>query len=647
MKGLRCTFCLRDGHEVGFCPSKPYVPPPRRIIPFVEKLLAAGQVRTQVFTGMSLAEGASCIQEKGVVLNEGNPWEGSTLVYDQLRARLGYWRAIGASDAVISWLGYGVPMLFAQEPPYRAFPNHTCDEPDMASYVTKDMDKNIETGCFVKAPAHSVRVSNPILCIRQGCKCRRCDDCRHCNSYQASPQFTMDNVKRDLPNMVKPGDVQKTADLEKAYYKVPVAEEASPYLATFHAGVFWLSMVMLFGMCQAPFYFTKICRPIARLFGALRCPASNYIDDWFWSVGPGKLEGVRLFIQILFGMLGWTFNAKGEEGTSVKFLGFIIDSVRREFVVPMERATAVRDALREFALAASTHKPVDRKQLERAMGSVIAMTLAIPGVRVWCRALYALLYTTSSEVMISSVAQHELEVLVFLITFCNGSPFLDPTHDVSMWVDSGEVGWGASAAGVEAQGQFGSTLIGSSSTCRELKGLALALSHPRISTALSGRTVALHMDSMCAVRNLVKGGGPVPGLVELIKEVWLICKQSCIHLLPVWQRRSETMMQRVDVLSKEHTTWHVRTSYQQSLGGESGQEVWAPDLARCGPVVAAVLSRRTNIILILPRWEAKSWWVVAVHGCHSWETAPPSAEVFEPNVVGLPQWEFCAFTFAF
>ena len=325
----------------------------------------------------------------------------------------------------------------------------------------------------------------------------------------------MDNVERDVPNLVKPDDIQITEDLEKAYYKVPVAEEARPYLATFHAGLFFLSMVMLFGMCQAPFYFTMICKPIARLFGALRCPALNYIDDWFWSTSPHKLTSVRLFITALFGMLGWTFNDKGEEGMSVKFLGFIIDSVRRQFVVPLERATAVRDALREFALSASARKPVERKQLERAMGSVIAMTLVIPGVRVWCRALYALLYTTSSVVMITSVAQHELEVLIFLITFCNDSPFLDPTHDVSMWVDSGEIGWGASAGGVEAKGQFGAALIGSSSTRRELKGLALALSHPAINAVVSGRTVALHMDSMCSVRNLIKGGGPVTGLVGI------------------------------------------------------------------------------------------------------------------------------------
>ena len=644
---MQCTFCKRIGHRNDFCPSRPYEPPLRHIIPFVEKLLLAPRVKTNRFIGLSLVEGANLVQELGESLNEGNPWAESTLIYDQLRAKLGFWKAIGASDAVISWLGYGVPMRFEKEPSYYAFPNHECEEEDMKAYVAKDFGENIASGCFILAPPGSVRVSNPILCIHQGCKCRRCDDCRHCNSYQANPSFAMDNVKRDVPNLVHPDEIQKTEDLEKAYYKVPVAKEASPFLGSYFMGRFYLAMIMLFGMCQAPFFFTKICRPIVRLFGALKTPALNYIDDWFWSVLEADLEGVSLFIRTLFRLLGWTFNAKGEEGTNVKFLGFIIDSVRRMFVVPAERAKAVSDALREFALASASHRAVERKLLERSMGSVISMSLAIPGVRLWCRSLYTHIYSTSSMVLLSKVAQKELEVLIFLITFCNGSPFLDPTHDISMWVDSGEIGWGASIAGVEVRGQFDSTLIGSSSTLRELTGLARALSHPRVVQVLTGRTVELNMDSMCSVRNLIKGGGPVPSLVEAIKEIWLICRRHDIHLLPVWLRRSEVMMVRVDELSKLNTFWALDDEFISSTLRLSGLKAWAPDLARCGPVLSAVITRKTSIALVLPQWEAKSWWDLAVDNCQSFEAAPPVHSLFKPNEAGLPQWDFFIFKFIF
>ena len=80
---------------------------------------------------------------------------------------MGFWRAIGASDSVISWLGYGVPMKFVSPPPFLAFENHRMS-PEAKDYVEKDMEKHIASGCFKKAPEGSVRIANPILCIQQG-----------------------------------------------------------------------------------------------------------------------------------------------------------------------------------------------------------------------------------------------------------------------------------------------------------------------------------------------------------------------------------------------------------------------------------------------------------------------------------------------
>ena len=107
------------------------------------------------------------------------------------------------------------------------------------------------------------------------------------------------------------------------------------------------------------------------------------------------------------------------------------------------------------------------------------------------------------------------------------------------------------------------------------------------------------------------------------------------------------MMQRVDVLSKENTFWELCDTFRTTTEHLTGLEVWSPDLARCGPVVAAVLSRETPIILVLPRWEAKSWWNVALRGCVSHTPAPPTHELFVENAQGFPRWEFCLFTFTF
>ena len=198
------------------------------------------------------------------------------------------------------------------------------------AYMDKDMEKHPNSGCFVPAPAGSVKVSNPILIIDQNGKYRRCDDCRHANASQASPKFKLGSLKEDIPILTKPGDVGVTKDLEKAYYKVPLSKEASRYAAFSWGGQFFLSMVMLFGMCQAPFFFTRICKPIARLFATLNVPALNYIDDWFWALAAGTEGPILKFIHELFELLGWSFNEKGEQGERVTMLGYVIDMVQQK-----------------------------------------------------------------------------------------------------------------------------------------------------------------------------------------------------------------------------------------------------------------------------------------------------------------------------
>ena len=65
----------------------------------------------------------------------------------------------------------------------------------------------------------------------------------------------------------------------------------------------------------------------------------------------------------------------------------------------------------------------------------------------------------------------ELGILDTMLVLSNGSPFINPEHDKEMWVDTGEVGWGASIDEIEVRGHMPKEIIGTSSTARELFGL--------------------------------------------------------------------------------------------------------------------------------------------------------------------------------
>ncbi len=106
---LQCSFCTKIGHTRDFCPLAPTIVSRAKEIPFVQELLSLPRVKPQSFYGMPKEQALEIIIEKGGELNKGNPWATSEKVYDRLRRELGYWKALGASTSVISWLGYGYP----------------------------------------------------------------------------------------------------------------------------------------------------------------------------------------------------------------------------------------------------------------------------------------------------------------------------------------------------------------------------------------------------------------------------------------------------------------------------------------------------------------------------------------------------------
>ena len=98
---------------------------------------------------------------------------------------------------------------------------------------------------------------------------------------------------------------------------------------------------------------------------------------------------------------------------------------------------------------------------------------------------------------------------------------------VLLWSDASDVGWGGEAAGVVAQvkaadvelpdgpvsgmayGALARADISRSSTRRELMALMLVANSPNILEQIRGKRIRVIMDSVPALRNLIKGGGPV------------------------------------------------------------------------------------------------------------------------------------------
>lgn len=214
--------------------------------------------------------------------------------------------------------------------------------------------------------------------------------------------------------------------------------------------------------------------------------------------------------------------------------------------------TKTLKVIEQVCNAKSENRILTVSDIQRITGKLISLRLAIPSISVWLREVYFCLPEEGNEddeVEISQRAIDSLEVITSMILRNPSSPFISPSVERDMYVDSGECGWGATVLGIEAWGSFDSEIIGQSSTFREIQGLILALSDTRIRGLISNHVVRFNMDSKAAIANLLHSG-PVRTLTPLTQQVWKLF--TTLNITPSfrWIPRSTDEISRVDILSK-------------------------------------------------------------------------------------------------
>ena len=133
------------------------------------------------------------------------------------------------------------------------------------------------------------RAINPILVDtkKRNGKKRLCLDLRHVNSMTAHAAFRLASLLKNLPHMLREGDILFTADLEQAYHSVPMHHSAWPFMVFYCPGIGFLApTVLAFGDGVAPFTFHKTTRPMvafAQLAGLRLVP---YLDDFLFCAEP-------------------------------------------------------------------------------------------------------------------------------------------------------------------------------------------------------------------------------------------------------------------------------------------------------------------------------------------------------------------------
>jgi hypothetical protein len=272
------------------------------------------------------------------------------------------------------------------------------------------------------------------------------------------------------------------------------------------------------------------------------------------------------------------------------------------------------------------------------------MRLALEGVAVWTRGLYADITLALKECgQRNEQARHSTlylrETALADVNFwayrlgkqiLNGLPINDGGSEVLVTVqihsDASDVGYGAHRGTEESQvsGELPVEVLGQSSTAREITGVMLAAN--QMIGELRGRRVRICMDSYPAIRNFINGGGSKQDLNALVKEWWVWCRMNRITPLYKWIPREENTL--ADDLSKiAATTIPIQPKVEQTIRkwldkiGEPGmhQNQWLQTRVQCPvfdniPLRLAEMRRaRKPACIVVPLWPGRAWRADLLH----------------------------------
>ena len=164
--------------------------------------------------------------------------------------------------------------------------------------------------------------------------------------------------------------------------------------------------------------------------------------------------------------------------------------------------------------------------------------------------------------------------------------------------------------------------ISQSSTRRELVALLRVTADPKILPLIQGKRIRVIMDSNPALRNLIKGGGPVPALCAAVKEWAAFCEKHQIEAVYEWVQRSGNW--RADKASKLMQEQHTFRRKEQEAQLRAIMDaipatqwrkrnnhftygkvaVFLPYFHQVDSRVEMIRSQLEEAIILLPRWPA-------------------------------------------
>ena len=234
----------------------------------------------------------------------------------------------------------GVKLYFKDVIPYQGFiPDQYSVDPFKRGGMQEEIDILLEKGIITEVEYnHLLYVSNVFGKPKPNGRVRLIIDLTEVNLDMEDWHFKMDDLKTAM-ELIRPNWYMASLDMSDAYFTLPLHESSKRFVNFLWDGKIYQYHALPFGVCSAPYIFTKVLKPIFSRFRLNGGIGFSYIDDCLViAKTPEECNYHMSFLANELTNAGFYINYEKSDlvpNTRMKFLGYVIDS-QKMVVVPTE-----------------------------------------------------------------------------------------------------------------------------------------------------------------------------------------------------------------------------------------------------------------------------------------------------------------------
>ena len=259
-------------------------------------------------------------------------------------------------------------------------------------------------GGYIEVAGEVPHVCSPLSVVtNQLGKKRLVVNLRHVNRSLWKQKFKYEDL-RVVMMLFEPSEWMFSFDLKSGYHHIDVAQKHRKYLGFSWEGNVYRFVVLPFGLSSAPYVFTKMMRPLVRLWRSKGLKAVVYLDDGICAL-QNEIEArtASNWVKDTLMKAGWVYNETKSVWAPTRrlqWLGFDLDLGQGCISVPAKKVESLKTNL----VLALKQPNLRAKFIASLVGKIISMSLALgPVARFMMRALYSVLETRRAWCDILSV----------------------------------------------------------------------------------------------------------------------------------------------------------------------------------------------------------------------------------------------------